>query len=100
MAEDLRRIAEQGAKERMLRARLGHKDGSWRVLEWTARSALDVKGGPCMVATGRDVTARERMLNELRESERRFHGIFDSGHDAIVIATPDDGANRRRQQRL
>jgi two-component system, NtrC family, sensor kinase len=44
-----------------------------------------------VVATGREVTARERMLNELRDSERRFHGIFDSSHDAIVIATPDDG---------
>ena len=74
-----------------LRARLRHKDGSWRVLEWNGRSALDIKGASCLVANGRDVTARERMLNELRDSERRFHGIFDSSHDAIVIATPDDG---------
>jgi PAS domain S-box-containing protein len=91
VTQDLRRIAEQGAEERMLRARLRHKDGSWRVVEWSGRSALDVKGAPCLVANGRDVTARERILNELRDSERRFHGIFDSSHDAIVIATPDDG---------
>jgi PAS domain S-box-containing protein len=91
VTQDLRRIAEQGAEERMLRARLRHKDGSWRVVEWSGRSALDVKGASCLVANGRDVTARERMLNELRDSERRFHGIFDSSHDAIVIATPDDG---------
>ena len=91
VAEDLRRIIEQGAEERVLRARLRHKDGSWRVMEWSGRSALDVKGAPCLVANGRDVTARERILNELRDSERRFHGIFDSSHDAIVIATPDDG---------
>ncbi len=61
------------------------------MVEWSGRSALDVKGASCLVANGRDVTARERMLNELRDSERRFHGIFDSSHDAIVIATPDDG---------
>ena len=91
VAKDLRRITEQGAEERVLRARLRHKDGSWRVLEWNGRSALDIKGASCLVANGRDVTARERMLNELRDSERRFHGIFDSSHDAIVIATPDDG---------
>jgi PAS domain S-box-containing protein len=91
VTQDLRRIAEQGAEERMQRARLRHKDGSWRVVEWSGRSALDVKGASCLVANGRDVTARERMLNELRDSERRFHGIFDSSHDAIVIATPDDG---------
>jgi PAS domain S-box-containing protein len=91
VAEDPRHIAEHGAKARVLRARLRHKDGSWRVIEWSGRSALDIKGAPCVVATGREVTARERMLNELRDSERRFHGIFDSSHDAIVIATPDDG---------
>jgi PAS domain S-box-containing protein len=91
VTQDLRRIAEQGAEERMQRARLRHKDGSWRVVEWSGRSALDVKGASCLVTNGRDVTARERMLNELRDSERRFHGIFDSSHDAIVIATPDDG---------
>ncbi len=91
VAEDLRRITEQNAEERTLRARVRHKDGSWRVVEWSGRSALDVKGATCVVANGRDVTARERMLNELRDSERRFHGIFDSSHDAIMIATPDDG---------
>jgi PAS domain S-box-containing protein len=46
---------------------------------------------PRIVANTRDVTVRERILDELRESERRFRGIFDSSRDAIVIATPDDG---------
>ena len=91
VAEDLRRIAEQGADERVLRARVRHKDGSWRVLEWNGRPTLDIRGASCVVANGRDVTARERMLDDLRESERRFRGIFDSSRDAIVIATPDDG---------
>jgi PAS domain S-box-containing protein len=89
--DELRRIAAQGAEERALRYRLRHKDGSWRVLEWNARRAVDIKGAPCLVASARDVTARERVLDDLRESERRFRGIFDSSRDAIVIATPDDG---------
>src|SRR5712671_3322004 len=50
VTQDLRRIAEQGAEERMLRARLRHKDGSWRVVEWSGRSALDIKGASCLVA--------------------------------------------------
>jgi PAS domain S-box-containing protein len=91
IASDLRRISKQGAEGRTLRARVRHKDGSWRMLEWNGRSMLDTKGLPCVVGNGRDVTARERMLDELRESERRFRGIFDSSRDAIVIATPDDG---------
>ncbi len=89
--DELRRIAAEGAEERMLRSRVRHKDGSWRVLEWNARPTVDIKGAHCLVASARDVTARERMLDDLRESERRFRGIFDSSRDAIVIATPDDG---------
>jgi PAS domain S-box-containing protein len=91
VGDELRRIATQGAEERLLRSRVRHKDGSWRVLEWNARPAVDIKGAPCLVGSARDVTARERMLDDLRESERRFRGIFDSSRDAIMIATPDDG---------
>lgn len=91
ITHDLRLIAERGAEERILRAQLRHKDGSWRMLEWNGRPARDAKGAPCLVGNARDVTARERMLDDLRESERRFRGIFDSSRDAIVIATPDDG---------
>jgi len=91
ITRDLRRIAERGAEERTLRAQVRHKDGSWRTLEWNARPARDSKGAPCLVGNARDVTARERMLDDLRESERRFRGIFDTSRDAIVIATPGDG---------
>ncbi len=89
--DELRRIATQGAEERTLRSRLRHKDDSWRVLEWKARPAIDIKGARCLVASARDVTARERMLDDLRERELRFRGIFDSSRDAIMIASPDDG---------
>ena len=54
-------------------------------------SASTSRARPVWWRNARDVTARERMLDDLRESERRFRGIFDSSHDAIVIATPDDG---------
>ncbi len=91
LAAELRRIAEGGSEERIVHIRLRHKDGTWRVLERKFRLTVDGKGAPRIVANSRDVTARERMLDELRESERRFRGIFDSSRDAIVIATPDDG---------
>lgn len=91
MAAELRRIAEGGPDERIVHVRLRHKDGTWRVMERKLRLTVDGKGAACIVANSRDVTARERMLDDLRESERRFRGIFDSSRDAIVIATPDDG---------
>lgn len=91
VAAELRRIAQGGSDEGGVRIRLHHKDGTWRVLERKLRLTVDGKGAPCIVANSRDVTARERMLDDLRESERRFRGIFDSSRDAIVIATPEDG---------
>jgi two-component system, sensor histidine kinase and response regulator len=90
MAAELRRVAEGGRDEGIVRVRLRHKDGTLRVLEHKCRLTVDGKGLPCIVANTRDVTVRERILDELRESERRFRGIFDSSRDAIVIATPDD----------
>ncbi|HVA41215.1 MAG TPA: PAS domain S-box protein, partial [Candidatus Binataceae bacterium] len=91
LAAELHRVAEGGSDEGGVHVRLRHRDGTWRVLERKLRLTADSKGAPCIVANSRDVTARERMLDDLRESERRFRGIFDSSRDAIVIATPDDG---------
>jgi PAS domain S-box-containing protein len=91
LAAALRRLAEGDSKETIVHVRKRHKDGSWRVLERKFRYMVDAKGEPCIVANSRDVTARERMLDDLRESERRFRGIFDSSRDAIMIATPNDG---------
>ncbi|MGH7913995.1 MAG: PAS domain S-box protein [Candidatus Binataceae bacterium] len=91
LSAELRRVAEGGHDEGVVRIRLRHKDGTWRVIERKCRLTVDRKGAPCIVANSRDVTARERMLDDLSESERRFRGIFDSSRDAIVITTPDDG---------
>ena len=91
LAAELRRVADGGSEDRIVHVRLRHKDGNWRVIERKLRLTVNGKGAPCVVANSRDVTARERMLDDLRESERRFRGIFDSSRDAIVIATPEDG---------
>ncbi|HVB79106.1 MAG TPA: PAS domain S-box protein [Candidatus Binataceae bacterium] len=91
LSAELRRVAEGGSDEAGIRVRMRHRDGTWRVLERKLRLTVDGKGAPCIVANSRDVTARERMLDDLRESERRFRGIFDSSRDAIMIATPEDG---------
>ena len=90
LAAELRRVAEDDSEDRIVHVRMRHKDGTWRMLERKFRRTRDSKGTTCIVANSRDITARERMLDDLRESERRFRGIFDSSRDAIMIAIPAD----------
>src|SRR5260370_13790212 len=63
VTQDLRRIAEQGAEERMLRARLRHKDGSWRVGGGSGRSALGVKRATLPVGDWRDASPPPRVAS-------------------------------------
>ena len=41
------------------------------------------------ISTGKDITERERALDELRESEQRFHGIFDQAAVGIALVALD-----------
>lgn len=54
-----------------------------------------VEVGAVLLANGevqcavRDVTARRRVEDDLRERERRFHGIFDSAFQFVGLLAPD-----------
>lgn len=90
LAAELRRVAEHGGDDRVIHVRLRDRNGAWRMMERKARMMVDRKGARCVVCNTRDVTLREQALEELRESERRFRGIFDASHDAIMITAGDD----------
>lgn len=75
-----------------LRCRLLHKNGSWVLFDCLARAIRDPGGIPCVLANSRDITGSERALEELRQGESRFRGIFDGSLDGIVITNLDDAS--------
>ncbi len=73
-----------------LRCRLLHKNGSWIHLDCLARAIRDPNGQSCVLGNARDITGSERALEDLRQSEMRFRGIFDGSLDGIVLTNLDD----------
>ncbi|MFO0839464.1 MAG: PAS domain S-box protein [Phycisphaerae bacterium] len=65
-----------------------HKDGPIVHLE-NSITVLRDQGRKILVGFVRDVTARRRAEETLRESEQRYRALFEESHDAILIASPD-----------
>jgi PAS domain S-box-containing protein len=84
---------EEGARNpgapQPVKARVRHKDGSWRILEALGRNLLEdpvVKG---LVVNAHDVTERERVDEELRNKEERFRAMLESASDLTMIINED-----------
>lgn len=62
-------------------------DGSEHILGARGRVLPDEKGHPlCMTGVSWDETARQRAADALRQSETKFRTLFESSHDAVLIA--------------
>ncbi len=62
------------------------KDGTSFIGELNASLIKDTSGEPkAFIATTSDITARKRTEEALRESEIRYHSIFDSATDSFLI---------------
>jgi PAS domain S-box-containing protein len=70
--------------------RLRHKDGSWRVLEGTAK-VLDTPSGAGIVINSRDITERKRADQQLHESEERYRSLVEAAPDVIYTVSAEDG---------
>ncbi len=57
------------------------KDGSYKLLEW---QATDAKEG-IVYATARDITEREKIEEELKESEARWRSLTENSPDHIML---------------
>ncbi|MCJ7739592.1 MAG: PAS domain S-box protein, partial [Anaerolineae bacterium] len=60
------------------------KDGSYRILEWQATFAKE----GIVHATARDVTERQRAEKALRESEERYHNLFEGVPVGLYRTSP------------
>jgi PAS domain S-box-containing protein len=62
------------------------KDGSRMVLELSASLKTDSQGQPVgFQGVGRDVSARSRAEEELRESEERYRTVLEANPDPVVV---------------
>ncbi len=69
--------------------RFRHADGSWHVLEGTARVLVDDPVVTGVVVNSHDITQRKRVEEALRESEERFKGAFDNASIGMALVAPD-----------
>ena len=74
--------------------RMRHKEGHWVDILARAKLACDAEGNPVkpmrLVGTHIDITERKRMENELRESEARFHAIYEQSLLGIAVVSIDE----------
>ena len=81
-------VATPGSATR-IELRLRHKDGSWRVLEATARNLLDDPNVMGVVISSRDVTERKQLEEALRESSQFNREIIASAQEGVVVYDAD-----------
>lgn len=68
--------------------RLQHQDASWVNVEVTARSLLENPAVMGIVFSMRDITARKRMEEALRDSKERYHAVLEQAAEIIFLFDP------------
>ena len=83
-----------GAKPTELISHWRTRDGSKRVIAWTATPIVDAAGKSLALIVGVDATERQRREAELRSSEERLRAAIEASPVAIVEYALDDTITR------
>lgn len=73
-----RKLRDEVGTQVQARYRYRHREGSWRILEVTAKSRFDHRGKYIAVVSGRDVTEREQASTALQESQERLERALEA----------------------
>lgn len=78
-------LVKKPGETRVIELRVGARDGTWRWLETLGTNLLADPAVNGIILNSRDVTERRRLETTLRESESRYHTLFENAADAIVL---------------
>ncbi|MHB8060144.1 MAG: two-component system sensor histidine kinase NtrB [Gaiellaceae bacterium] len=70
LQDDLHALVKTPGEVRNFFCRVRHRDGSWRQIEGTARSLLDIPSVRGIIINARDATERKQLEEQLRITER------------------------------
>ncbi len=71
------------------RMRMRHKDGSWRVMDYTGLNLMADPAVQGIIGTARDVTDQVNAEEALRQSEEKFRNLIENSNDVISIVGLD-----------
>ena len=90
--EEFQRILSLPGKTIHTQTRFVHKDGHYVWIEAAITNRLDDPDLRAIISDYRDITERKRAEEKLRESEERFHSLFELSQAVMLIIEPDSGS--------
>jgi diguanylate cyclase (GGDEF)-like protein/PAS domain S-box-containing protein len=69
--------------------RFMHKDGRSILTETTVTLHIDDKGNRYAIAQLQNIEERKQFEEQLRQSENKFHTLFESANDCLMLLTAD-----------
>jgi PAS domain S-box-containing protein len=89
VTEAFARLVQKPGSTAVVQLRLQHGDGSWRLVEGTARSLLDDPAVNGVVVNFHDITERKRMEEALHEQQQYFESLIENSQAGMSVLSQD-----------
>jgi two-component system, cell cycle sensor histidine kinase and response regulator CckA len=81
-----KRTLESRNESIFAQCRYKHKDGTWHWLEFVNKNLLHEPSIQAIVSNYRDITARKKAEEALRDSEEKYRALFEESRDVVFIS--------------